>query len=962
MPARLRFGFLVVALSFGFAALLAAQATQSGRVAHGHVSAKTAAPTGTYTVNFPPTPVGYFSVQDCYYNCFYTGSGTCNYSGTISLVESVAAPFMVAHLRKGTVSGGCDGTPVNLPVTLQAGEWLLQDFVFSPTKTGTFQDSQVYSVTPTGSPSDTSTWSLVGSTPPPAISSFAATPPTIRAGQSAVLTFTTLYATSVIIDNGVGSQLTSGAVTVSPTSTTTYTLTATSSLGTATSSVTVNVITAPSVAVSSFPSAIVQAQGSGGGTTRYVLTNAGGGSTSITLTQTGTFFTQSPSSFTLGPGASQTVTITGTAQAAGAFNGGSFPSGSGVPSGLGIPINLLSTAPPSAPVSAAPTSNRVDLAGSAGTISTGSVSFTNSGAGTLTGILSADVPWIVPQSGVVSIPPNSTASFTFTIDRSKRGDASAPAGSLTGRISLVYLSGSLGKRGVALDNTTPSVSLVSVVDTVQPSVTTAVAPALGSGEVALFVPGVGHVQGSVGLFISDLSILNPPGNHAVSDLRFYYAPIGGGAADQKSATMPSITTVNVAVADVVKNVFGVSQLGTLQLRSADAAKLGVGAAISVVDRPSGTFGNSIPVFRSDRGIGNGGALVLSGIQKTATSHTNIFIQETSGAGPVTVSTQFLAADGTSLGTGTDAIGAFALGLVATPVPAGATAAIMTNTGATAGSFLAYATPVDELSGDTWTVADWAAQYGYSHSASIVVPVAGVVHGANDTFFRTDLAITNSGSSNGTGTLQFVSQSGTTTSTTIALASHQSRIISDVVGTLFNITSDVGYLIFTPSNGAFAMTSRTYTTSPTQPGTFGFGVPVLAQASTLQLGSIRAIGSIDDAARATVIAQRPATFRTNYGLVETSGNPATVLVTLRFQYPAGQYTTAVGTASKQYALGPHQFILINGLSADILGTARDTLGDLRGLEVDFQVISGTGTVAVFTSSVDNGSGDSTLRTD
>jgi hypothetical protein len=60
--------------------------------------------------------------------------------------------------------------------------------------------------------------------------------------------------------------------------------------------------------------------------------------------------------------------------------------------------------------------------------------------------------------------------------------------------------------------------------------------------------------------------------------------------------------------------------------------------------------------------------------------------------------------------------------------------------------------------------------------------------------------------------------------------------------------------------------------------------------------------------------------------------------------------------------PNQFIQINGITADILGAARDTFGDLRGVEADFQVISGDGAVAIYTSSTDNGTGDSILRTE
>src|SRR6202011_4530650 len=104
------------------------------------------------------------------------------------------------------------------------------------------------------------------------------------------------------------------------------------------------------------------------------------------------------------------------------------------------------------------------------------------------------------------------------------------------------------------------------------------------------------------------------------------------------------------------------------------------------------------------------------------------------------------------------------------------------------------------------------------------------------------------------------------------------------------------------------------------------------------GALRAIGSLEDATVATVVAARPATFRTNFGLLETTGNSVTVRVTLRFNYPAGTKVQAIGSASKDYTLNPNEFRQINGLSADILGASRATLGDLRGLEADFQVIS------------------------
>jgi hypothetical protein len=804
---------------------------------------------------------------------------------------------------------------------------------------------------------------IVSVTVGPPVISFAATPLTIRAGQSATLSWVVQGATSVLIDQGVGAQPSSGSVTISPTSTTTYTLTAMSGALSATATATVNVLTAPIVVVSSFPTAMLQGEGVGGASTTYTLSNAGGAGTTLTLSQSGTFFSQSPASFTLNPGATQIITITASAQPSGAFEGASTPSGNGVAAGLQIPVKLLSTAPPAGAVSAKPTTNRVDVAAAAGASPSGTVSFTNTGAFTLTGILVSDVPWLTPQSGIVTIPAGATAAFTFSIDRSKRPDSDALAGSAAGNISLVYLGGSSGKVG-ALDTTPPpSVSLVSVVDTVKLSVSSTAPPPLSTGEIALFVPGVGHVTGSVGTFISDVSLLNPPGTKSINDVRFFYTPRIGATGDQKSTSLPPVGGVSVALADVVKNVFGNdSQVGSLQIRSADADKLLVNTNIFVSSNPLGTFGTTIPTFRSDRAVAAGDQLVLSGLRQDSGVHTNLFIQETAGVG-VTVQTEFLGADGTTLATRSDTVGPFALLQINNVAPSGAVAAILTNSSSSNGRFLAYATPIDNLSSDNWSVVDWSRQFGYSGSDPTIIPVAGLVHGANNTFFRTDVSITATGTGQASATLRYISRTGDKIDRQVTLGSRQTQTISDVISTLFGVTTDtVGFIQITPVTGTFAITSRTYSTNATVPGTFGTGVPTLSTGQTLKAGSLRAIGSLEDASVATIVAQRGATFRTNFALLETTGNSVRVRVTLRFSYPAGTKVQAIGSASKDYTLSANQYLQVNGMANDILGSARATLGDLRGLEADFQVLDGNGAVAIFTSSVDNGTADQILRTE
>jgi hypothetical protein len=87
--------------------------------------------------------------------------------------------------------------------------------------------------------------------------SFSATPDDIAIGQTSTLTWDTTDATSVTIDNGVGSQPVTGSVVVQPTLTTTYTLTATGPGGTATSQATVTVTNRPIISFVIFPTDIV---------------------------------------------------------------------------------------------------------------------------------------------------------------------------------------------------------------------------------------------------------------------------------------------------------------------------------------------------------------------------------------------------------------------------------------------------------------------------------------------------------------------------------------------------------------------------------------------------------------------------------------------------------------------------------------------------------------------------------
>jgi len=128
------------------------------------------------------------------------------------------------------------GTLANGVVTTNApiGGGATLSFSFSGSSvTANLQDANGDVAQMTGSQSSTAT--------PVTINSFTASPASAVAGEPVTLKWSTSNATSVSIDNNVGTQPVSGSINVFPTQTTIYTLTATGSSGTQTAHVTVTV-------------------------------------------------------------------------------------------------------------------------------------------------------------------------------------------------------------------------------------------------------------------------------------------------------------------------------------------------------------------------------------------------------------------------------------------------------------------------------------------------------------------------------------------------------------------------------------------------------------------------------------------------------------------------------------------------------------------------------------------------
>jgi hypothetical protein len=177
---------------------------------------------------------------------------------------------------------GCTGTPPAVPIInsfsanpsiIIVGEsstlsWSVTDAtsvtidqsVGSVASTGTTAvtpaTTTTYTLTATnvaGSVTATTTVTVNPVAEAPIINSFLANPPTITEGESSTLSWSVTDATSVTIDNAIGSVALTGTTAVNPTTTTTYTLTATNAAGSVTATTTVTVNPAVPVLLINYP-------------------------------------------------------------------------------------------------------------------------------------------------------------------------------------------------------------------------------------------------------------------------------------------------------------------------------------------------------------------------------------------------------------------------------------------------------------------------------------------------------------------------------------------------------------------------------------------------------------------------------------------------------------------------------------------------------------------------------------
>ena len=702
------------------------------------------------------------------------------------------------------------------------------------------------------------------------------------------------------------------------------------------------------IVVTDTPDGLVQIDGKAANEDSFTLTNFGDVATALTLEKgDGDFFAISPATFTLGPGASQIVKITSIPQPPGIYYGFVVAQGDGATEDSIVVVSLLSAARAGGNAIAEALTSRVEVAGVAGSDSIGSVTFRNRGTSSLTGILVADVPWIVPNSDRVTIDPGSSALIRFRVARARRPPGAE--GTLTGTLSLIYVGALPGDGSVVnISDTTPpgiQITKVTVVDVTKPDVVSSNAPQLAAGEVAFFIAGLTSKSGSGSQLASDLRIVNGGGSKPVSDVRLFYT----SSAQNAVATLGAIgSSQSVSLANVVSNVYGAAdQTGSIQVRSKDWQSLTVNATLLRLVNGAGTFAGELPVFRSDRALRANQKMYLTGVSQSSSVHATLYLEDVAGTAQV-IRFEFVDATGASISSRDVQLPAFATTEV-TDVPANASTVMVTNTttGA-AGGVIAYARMSDDASGDTWSVVDWSLYYDFARNETMRLPVVqggGTGGGKRRAVKQSDAASarqTTAVSLFNSGTIEArvrLTSGGSSREVTVPV--RQTLSIADVAS-----SPNAQTLLIEPVRGEIIATSRASTAGAT--GSFGTAVPVVSARSGLRVGQGQIFSGLEDSSAS----------RTDYGFVETGGAATTIRATLLLSDARSLFTTVI---SKDFRLDAGGFIFVNNLVKSILGATRDTqYGDLHNLQLQLEVTEGAGSILAFVTVTDTATGDAILR--
>jgi uncharacterized repeat protein (TIGR01451 family) len=500
-------------------------------------------------------------------------------------------------------------------------------------------------------------------------------------------------------------------------------------------------------------------------------------------------------------------------------------------------------------------------------------------------IATADKPWIgvIPQAGIV--PPEGT-KLTISLDPSDLVN-----GTWTGTILVVYTTPGSGK--VESNGSTSSSIPVSI------SLVTPVNPGKQPAPTAntLVIPTVGHLFGVDSQWQSDIRVANLTTAKANYLVTFTSSdpntPI-------KQTTLSIDAGATTALDDIVRHWFGVGSLGDsangllfiqatdgagriLSARVANDVSVNKTTAVSsrtyntqAAANAPGTLGQFVPATAFANFIGKAGgaaAASLQSIQQIAQNdayRTNVGLVEASGKSAVVALSVF---DG-----GGNKLFGFPLtlnggeqrqlnALLAQNNVSLTNGRVQVEVTGGDGRVQAYASVIDAVSGDPFLVS--GSPIGAAAS-NFVVPAVGDLN-LGTASWRSDVRIFNAGLSPQTATLIYFPNGDPShsTSQTVSLNPGEVKALDSVVQSLFGLSNTSGALhVTTPTDTQLVVTARTF--DQTANGTLGQFIPAVTNSD--------AVGR-NDRSLQILQAEESVRYRTNVGIAEVTGKPATVEISV-----------------------------------------------------------------------------------
>lgn len=472
----------------------------------------------------------------------------------------------------------------------------------------------------------------------------------------------------------------------------------------------------------------------------------------------------------------------------------------------------------------------------------------------------------------------------------------------------------------------------------------AVAIPSSSAAYQTTLPLVAHSQGTF-FFQSDARLFNP----SSSDYMFadaYFTPQGeSGAGPLLQAlhtTIPVAPRQSFALDDLVLDSFGLSNgIGSLTLLSTDEN----GSPIPLIANEraytrqgGGTFGTSAPAQTPPQAIGIADGTTWANGFPTATGfHTNVGATEVTGQTTVVKIVGF--------GAGGNVVGSFDMTMapysnlqVNNPAAAGmftAPPALICYQVTSGGKVIAYATSVDEGSGDTSLS---LAVPTPASSGDLIIAQTAHTAGANNTFFTSNFALSNTGITPATVQLSLLPDflGGTpTTPAPVTIGPRSTFLAPDVLAAEFGLgtgNSGSGIRIHPAGPSSLVASAKTTTPNPNGSGSYGFFLNDENSSAALSAGH----------AAVSIQVEQDTLYRTNFGFTEISGQPVTVRATVYDDQGVPLGTRAFPVAASSTSQFP--------ISAIISDTS------VANGYIEFTIDSGAGSVLPFVAEVDNITGD------